>query len=79
MMKGHDKIDLARTKLVTAWLDPLLLTIKQQSDTCASAAAMYSIKMIRVASSSSWVSTCSAGSWTYRTTDPRMKQFFTAI
>ena len=32
-----------------------------------------------VASSNSCVSTCSAGSWTYRTTDPRMKQFFTAI
>lgn len=29
------------------------------------------------ASCSSWVSTSSAGSWTYRTTDPRMKQFFT--
>ena len=32
-----------------------------------------------VASSNSCVSTCSAGSCTYRTTDPRMKQFFTAI
>ncbi len=55
MMKGHDKIDLARTKLVTAWLDPLLLTIKQQSDTCASAAAMYSIKMNGSLTSSSCV------------------------
>ena len=31
----------------------------------------------RVASCSSWVSISSAGSWTYRTTEPRMKQFFT--
>jgi hypothetical protein len=32
---------------------------------------------LRVASSNSWVSIACDGSWTYRTTDPRMKQFFT--
>lgn len=32
---------------------------------------------LRAASCSSWVSHSSAGSWTYRTTDPRIKQFFT--
>lgn len=35
------------------------------------------IASFRAASCSSCVSTSSAGSWTYRTTDPRMKQFFT--
>jgi hypothetical protein len=33
---------------------------------------------LRVASSSNAVSTTDAGRWTYLTTDPRMKTFFTA-
>ena len=36
------------------------------------------VEPLRVASSSNAVSTADAGRWTYLTTDPRMKTFFTA-
>jgi hypothetical protein len=83
--KRHDEIDIAAGQ---NW-SPLGLSrglywaIGQKSDMCISVGSIAIRWMgalpLRVASSNSWVSTCSAGSWTYRTTDPRIKQFFTAI
>lgn len=35
------------------------------------------VASFRAASCNNWVSTSSPGSWTYRTTDPRIKQFLT--